>query len=301
MSNKKIAIIDLGTNTFNLLVVEIFNEKINRLFSTKTGVALGMGGINKNQISDDALLRAFDTLKNYKDIALSYQASEIFAFGTSAMRNASNAKDLVQQAKEKLNIQIEIITGAREAELIYKGVTSGYLIKYPTLIMDIGGGSTEFIYANETGIIKAKSFEIGVSRMFQLFECNDPFSENDCLKINAYLNEATGAFFDDIKTSQLIGASGSFETFYKIGYHKDFPDKDYIKLPIEIAIQSLNDIIKSTQAERDLNPLIIPIRKKMAPFAAVKTKWLIEKMKITDIVISPFALKEGVMIEKMNG
>ncbi|MBI3135891.1 MAG: hypothetical protein HYZ14_14530 [Bacteroidetes bacterium] len=297
MITKRIAIIDLGTNTFNLLVADKTASQVNRIFSTKDGVALGLGGINENKIAADALERAMATLRNFCSISRAMKANTIYAFGTSALRNASNAAELVNQAQSELDLSIEIISGSREAELIYKGVASGYDFKNPGLIMDIGGGSTEFILADQKGILKSRSFEIGVSRIYQLFCFSDPMTVTDCRKITDYLEKSTGNFFDDIRCKRLIGASGSFETFYKLAYDKEFPDDEFVTMTIADVQRSLEKIIHSTQKERDANPLIIPIRKKMAPLAAVKTRWIINKLAMNELVISPFALKEGVMTE----
>lgn len=297
MTKKRVAIIDLGTNTFNLLVADKSGPHVTRIFSTKEGVALGLGGINENKIPADARSRAMQALHNFCATSKEMNADVIYAFGTSALRNASNANELVEQAKKKLNLHIEIISGNREAELIYKGVASGYTFRKEGLIMDIGGGSTEFILAGTQGMITARSFEIGVSRIYQLFEFSDPMNAADCQQVIDYLNQATGSFFDTIRCTQLIGASGSFETFYKLAFETEFPDDEFVTMEMPDVIRSLNKIIASTQKERDANPLIIPIRKKMAPLAAIKTKWIIEKLNLTELVISPFALKEGVMSE----
>lgn len=297
MTTKRIAIIDLGTNTFNLLVADKTGPAIKRIYSTKDGVALGLGGINENRISADAMERAMITLRTFCSTSQAMHAESVYAFGTSALRNAKNATDLINRVRAELHLEIEVISGSREAELIYKGVASGYDFKNPGLIMDIGGGSTEFILADQSGVIKAQSFEIGVSRIYQLFQFSDPMSADDCLKVVDYLNQSTGNFFEDIQTRMLIGASGSFETFYKMAHNTDFPDDQFITMAIEDVTRSLEKIIRSTQKERDANPLIISIRKKMAPLAAVKTKWIIDKLGINQLVISPYALKEGVMTE----
>ena len=297
MSTVRVAIIDLGTNTFNLLVAEKSGSKIKRILSTKDGVALGLGGINENSIAKDAIDRAMKTLTNFCAIGKENKVDHYFAFGTSAIRNANNAQEFIERVWQELNLKIEVISGAREAELIYKGVCLGYNFVENALIMDIGGGSTEFIFAGTNGIIKAHSFEIGVSRIYQQYVFSDPLTPDDCKKIIDYLEDETKGFFDDISCKKLIGASGSFETFYKLASLQDFPEDTYLAMSLDEVNKSLTAIIASTQLERDKNPLIIPIRKKMAPIAAVKTKWIIEKLNITELVISPFALKEGVITE----
>jgi exopolyphosphatase/guanosine-5'-triphosphate,3'-diphosphate pyrophosphatase len=95
----------------------------------------------------------------------------------------------------------------------------------------------------------------------------------------------------------LIGASGSFETFYELIYNECFPSKlKAMELSLPHLMQHLNHIIASTQEERDRNEWIVPIRKKMAPIAAVKTKWIINKLGIERTFVSPCALKEGALM-----
>lgn len=299
MGTKRIAIIDLGTNTFNLLVADKDGSNLKRVLSTKDGVALGLGGINENKLSGDAIERAMTTLHKFCSTCRDLETDLIVGFGTSALRNANNASELTTRAKNELDLSIEVISGNREAELIYKGVASGYEFKSADLIMDIGGGSTEFILADQSGIQKAASFEIGVSRIYQLFTFSDPMTEVDSQKIIAYLEKATGNFFDDMTCKRLIGASGSFETFFKLAFETEFPEDVFVTMKAHEVYKSLDKIIRSTQKERDENPHIIPIRKKMAPLAAVKTKWIMDKLGMDELVISPFALKEGV-ISEMN-
>ncbi|NOQ74497.1 MAG: exopolyphosphatase [Crocinitomix sp.] len=294
---KRVAIIDLGTNTFNLLVIDKFANGFKEVFSTKVGVGLGLGGINENRIHADAEKRALETLSAYKQKAIELNVDEIVAFGTSAIRNASNKTDFMQLVKSQLGIDIEVISGEREAELIYKGVTMDLETNAPFIVMDIGGGSTEFIYGTSTELLISGSFEIGASRIYQAFDFADPYTVENCEVIEQYLDKGVGNFFDSIQTDQLIGASGSFETFYELLSDKTYPANEYVALPKAELMAQLERIIYSTKAEREKDDRIIPIRKKMAPIAAVKIRWIIRKLNIQKITISPYSLKEGVIDE----
>jgi exopolyphosphatase/guanosine-5'-triphosphate,3'-diphosphate pyrophosphatase len=293
------AVIDLGTNTFNLLIVDVDNVHFGVMHSEKEGVALGMGGINEQFISTEAMERAFRALTRFRQICDTFRVDTIKAIGTSAIRDAKNASLLIEKVKVELGIQIEIISGPREAELIYKGIAASHQFSEHALIMDIGGGSTEFISADHSGIHDLISLNIGVSRIFQLFNLSDPLSHAEVLHIEAWLTNHAGTFFSNRKECALIGASGSFETFYELMHNKGFPSSDK---SIEIAIDHLHEIldkiILSTQEERNQNEWIIPIRKKMAPIAAVKTRWVLNQLSVDKVYISPYSLKEGVIFEK---
>jgi exopolyphosphatase/guanosine-5'-triphosphate,3'-diphosphate pyrophosphatase len=217
------------------------------------------------------------------------------AFATSAVRDAANGEVFAQEASKQSGIDIEIISGAREAQLIYEGVKIEYPFNQPTLIMDIGGGSTEFIYANQNEVLKSHSFNIGTARIYQMFDFSDPYTPEDVQNVLDFLEENTAGYFDDIRSDVLIGASGSFETFYALLNQKEYPDNQFEDLPAQELLGILNQMIFSSLEERMNNPFIIPIRKKMAPIAAIKIKWVIEKLNIQTLTISPYAMKEGVI------
>ncbi|MEY4572172.1 MAG: hypothetical protein RLZ10_1398 [Bacteroidota bacterium] len=293
--NRK-AVIDLGTNTFNLLIAELIEGKWRRVHSEKDGVALGMGGINQKMITDDAMDRAEKALLHFKEVAHSFGVQEIKAIGTSAIRDAKNQHDFVERIRTNVGIDINVISGDEEADYIYQGVRKTIDFEKPSLIMDIGGGSTEFILANEFGIIQKVSLNIGVSRIFQLFSFSDPVNSNEVKLLEEWLEEQSQGFFDQLEVKRLIGASGSFETFYELIHNETIPSLDAaINLPFSEFYNELDTLIYSTQAERDINPWIVPIRKKMAPFAAIKTKWVIDKLGITETYLSPYSLKEGAL------
>jgi exopolyphosphatase/guanosine-5'-triphosphate,3'-diphosphate pyrophosphatase len=290
------AVIDLGTNTFNLLIARIEEDYFEVLWSGKEGVALGMGGINEKRIAADAFERGLETLNRFKQICEDWKVVQINAIGTSALRDATNSIDFLEKVKEITNIDIEIVSGEAEAELIYRGVSLTYHFQHPAMIMDIGGGSTEFIFADKNGIFDLISLNIGVSRMFQEFQTSDPLTVDDAKNIENWLEAKANGYFDEKQIDIIIGASGTFETFYELIHNTDFPSKtNALELSREELDSCLDNIIRSTQAERDKNDRIIPIRKKMAPIAAVKTRWILNKLGVKQVVISPCSLKEGAL------
>lgn len=292
------AIIDLGTNTFNLLIADVDANGFQLIHAEKDGVALGMGGIHRNIIAEDALKRAFHTLRHFKETIDHHQVNLVKAFGTSAIRDALNANELVDFIQNQLGIPVDVIDGKKEAELIFSGVARTHDLMQSGLIMDIGGGSTEFIAFKENEINDLVSLNIGVSRIFQQFSLSDPLRPKEIVEIEAFLEKESKGFFNNRKETLLIGASGSFETFYEFIEEKPFPElQRAVPLNLDHLRKVLNEMIFSTSQERDNNPWIIPIRKKMAPIAAVKTNWVLSKLPVEEILVSPFSLKEGALFE----
>lgn len=289
------AIIDLGTNTFNLLIGEVVDSRVNIIYGTKLPVLLGMGGINSGKISMEALGRAQGALKVFKEACDSRNVVEIIGYGTSALRDAGNADELIDFANA-LGINVEIISGQREAELIYAGVKLVHEFTEQAVIMDIGGGSTEFIFASRQGVTSMNSLDIGVSRVYQELGKPEDYSP-DQIEYTIRFFEQYNHFFSGKKSDVLIGASGSFESLFEMIFEKEFPMNEGIQeLPIEILKPLLDWSINSTLEERMQHEWIVPIRKRMLPIAAIQLKWILDLLEVKKVLISPYALKEGALV-----
>ena len=218
---KKAAVIDMGTNTFHLLLVELYGKEFTTLYKEKVAVKLGQGGITQNQITAEAEKRALHTLGHFKNLIEGENIDQIFAFATSAVRNASNGPDFVKKVKEELGIQIHVISGEEEAQLIYEGIHfSGALDEKTHLMMDIGGGSVEFIIGNIQEAFWKQSFEIGGQRLLDAFHYHDPILPEEVEKLEQYCSEKLQPLLDAIeryKPSGFVGASGTFDTLIEIG------------------------------------------------------------------------------------
>ena len=291
------AVIDLGTNTFNLIIFKKSNDRYEVLSSLKRPVNLGMGGINENTISSAAMNRASSALKEFAEKCKEFEVEKIKAFGTSAMRGAKNGKAFVEKIKGTLGIDILVIDGQEEASLIYTGVKSVHDFSADSCIMDIGGGSTEFIVEN--GVVTAKeSFDIGVSRIIQKYDLSDPLSARDVATIIEFLELNSNDKFRNKRSDHLVGASGSFETYSHLIEKTELDPWKSSLLPFDTFLEQLDYLIQSSLNERNLNTDIPDYREKMIHVAAVKTKWVIEKLGITQCYTSPASLKEGIILRE---
>ena len=291
-------VIDIGTNTFNLLIAEHSPEELKIIYSTKRGVALGMGGITKGVLTKDAMFRAIEALIEFEIKIKEFEVSDVRLIATAAVREANNSLAFLELVKKEVGRDVLIIDGKQEAKFIFQGVSMCHKFQSESMIMDIGGGSTEFIRANQNGICELISLKIGVSRLYQTFSCSDPFTKSDVEKIESYIENESKGFFLNKTVECLIGSSGTFETFYELIHKKKYPfSSETMELEVQPFMESLNDLIFSTQDERNKNEFIIPIRKKMAPFAAVKTRWVLQQLNVKKVLISPFSLKEGALSE----
>ena len=294
---KKVAIIDIGTNTINLLMVNKYVDSYAIIHSERVGVGLGHGGLSKSIITKSAFKKGLACLNQFSKICYKHNISTIQAFGTSTLRHAKNATKFINSVKLDTNIDIKVLDGEEEAQLIYKGIKLGFDFIEKSVIMDIGGGSTELILADSNGVIEKNSFEIGTSRINQQFNFKDKLSKQDRLNIELYLNDKTGDRLDNFKANQLVGSSGSFKTFYEVVYQKKFPTKLYQTITTKDLKKALEYIIHSTKEERENDKFITPLRERLISISAVKTKWIIDKIGCKRIIISPNSIKEGVIFD----
>ena len=148
----RVAIIDIGTNTINLLIVDTRTDgSYNIICSTKETARLGKGGINDGLITPEAIQRGLGAIENHvKSIAQVGGVERILAIGTSAMRSATNADEFVAAVKSRFGFDVKIISGDAEAQMVFDGVKQVVPLGMSrVLILDIGGGSCEFIIANK--------------------------------------------------------------------------------------------------------------------------------------------------------
>ena len=299
----KIAVIDIGTNTFNLLIASKPKNKLVLNKVTKEFVFLGKGGINKNIIQDDAILRAITTLKKFKVLCLENKVDSIHAIATSAVRNAKNKLSFVKQVFDETNIEVEIINGDAEAKFIYEGARESIdFKKKPILLMDIGGGSTEFIICNNQKIFWKKSFEIGAARLFEKYQKSDQITTSEIEEIEGHITNTLSPLFNiaqDFNMNTLVGSSGSFTSFAKIIANKLGKPDDLIKTSNYIFnIQEYNyiheSILNSTLKQRHNIKGLIKERAPMIVVGTVLVNFLLRKLKIEHFKLARYALKEGI-------
>ncbi|PIB36394.1 hypothetical protein BFP72_13805 [Reichenbachiella sp. 5M10] len=299
----RVGIIDIGTNTFHLLIVD--REQNNQvLHKEKVAVRIGANGISKGYISDDAIDRAIETLSRFRALLIEYGVSETTATATSAVRNAENKHEFVQTIKETTGIEIHVLSGDEEAFLIYQGVKEYIDIQEPALIMDIGGGSIEFILADQDDVLWLRSYEIGGQRIIDQFHKSDPITAGETRLLNHFLGETLQEVFEKVKlfgAKYLIGSSGSFDTFWDIytASHPEAHDTTPI-LSHDKFDEIHHDLIVKNKQERLAIPGMVRMRVDMIVGASIVTQNVMENCHFDQIRISPFALKEGVLYHGLS-
>ncbi len=310
-NHRRLALIDIGTNTFHLLIVEDRpGQPPHVLLRTKVGVRLGEGGISQGEIMPAPYDRALQTLRGFKEEIELHQATEVRATATSAMRVSRNGPDLVRDILETTGIQVEVIGGEREAELIAKGIRQAVpLGQARHLLMDIGGGSVEFIIANEDTIFWKHSFEIGAQRLLDQF-FPDPSGVFSRAQMQAELEfladklaPLTAAVAEFGPLAGLVGSSGSFDTLADLSVGQIRREAD---LPprTELAVADFEryfaQLLTLDHDGRVALPGMFPMRADMLVVASVIVKYVLTTYGLTQITTSASALKEGLLAELLG-
>lgn len=302
-----IAVIDLGTNTFNLLIFEKSTGKI--LYNDKIAVKLGKGGLSNRIIQPDAYQRGLDAMQQHRTTCLTYNATKVFAFATSAIRSSTNGPQFAADVEQLTGIHINIIDGTTEASIIYDGVKNSIpgLSNQKFLVMDIGGGSTEFIIGNTQKMLWKQSYALGGSRLIEIFKPHDPPEADELGAIRQYVRDELEDLFSACSVHHpeiLVGSSGSFVTFADMIAHiqnQNIKPGNGYEFPKNILLELLNTLLINNQEQRLQMPGMEPFRADTIHMSALQLEVVLRSIpSLRKVLLSTFALKEGIMFQILN-
>ena len=303
MIAQKVAVLDLGTNTFNLLLVKITPGAYYIFHNEKIPVKIGKDGINEGIITTEAQERALLALHKYNEIIKREKIDKIYSYATSAFRNAKNGEEFRSLIERETGLDIKIINGDIEADFIYKGVKTAIDIGGDNaLIVDIGGGSVEFIICNRDEIFWKQSIDIGAQRLLDWFHQVDPMPKDEVDRLDNFFDDRLDSLkkqMEIYKPECLIGSSGTFDTLSEMEQHQAnrFIKGDEAELPLSISgfNKLFKKIVTLNKEARLQMPGMMPMRADMIVVAACLVKYVIEKYDITQIRVSAHSLKEGMI------
>ena len=305
----KLAIIDIGTNTFKLMIARVQDGGFLVIDKEKIPVKLGEGGINNNVIAHNPFQRGLKAMKTHKATIDRFEVDKTLAFATSAIRSAENGKDFVKKVKAETGIEIEVISGNREAELIYYGVRQALdLGDEKVLIMDIGGGSTEFIIADRNRMYWKHSFDLGAARLLEVINPSEPISKNEIKKLRAYLKvqmQLLWAACELHPVKTLVGSSGSFDSLAEMIYYRFHTEENpLVKTEYNFNLDHFEAIYKliinSTIEKRFKMKGLAAMRVEMIVVAVIMIKYVMKKIKLNKMRLSTYSLKEGILFDYLE-
>lgn len=287
-----VASIDLGTNTFDLLILNVSANSRSVLHRSKEWVGLGLNFYPENNISEESLHKAMRCIDEFISIANHYKVQILTCAGTSALREAKNANELLDRIENLYNLKVEIISGELEAALVFKGMSS-FLDIPEGIIMDVGGGSTEFTFFKDKLHIGCSSTKLGVTRLLALCPEHNRLS-------NVQINELKMHFLHECKSlitkqKYLIGASGVFETLAQEIIGNQLISSRLVQLPVKQLNDLLNMLICSSRYEREGMHWVPEYRRKYIHLAALQIQWVIKAFQIEAVFVTTSGLGEGLI------
>ncbi len=301
---KRIAAIDLGTNSFHAVIVDIYPDgSFYTIDKLKEMVLLAEKGV-KGGLSDAAMERGLEALKKIKTLCDHQGAERILAFATSAIREAENGGEFIQMVIDKVGIKIRAIPGKLEAELIGLAVQHGIQMPdKPSLIMDIGGGSVEYILADKEAFYHLSSKKIGVARMTAQFIDNDPITNKEISTLTNYFRDQlpdVAQAFAQYRGSILIGSSGTMENIgLMIAYKNDKSPSlsvNELEFTSDEFFKFYENVIGMNAKERSTLKGLDEKRIHLLPAGLVLVHYILKTFGIKEIKISAQALREGIIL-----
>lgn len=310
-----VASIDIGTNTAHLLVVGLPTQRhifapFRILHKEKIATEIGKDGISKGIITQKAQGRLIDALQHFAKVLEYYEIEpeNIFAVATSALRNARNQTEILENIKQQTGICVSIISGEQEAEYIYYGVKTALKIgKNNALVMDIGGGSVEFILCNEEKMLWKQSFEIGAQRLLDRFMSHEIISQKEITDLNAYLEEVLMPLSKELALNPpltLVGCSGTFDTIDDINHIKKHQKLNPNTKESAFNLQDFQvihqEFLEKTHLGRLAIPGMTPMRADMIVVASCLLHFVLMRYNISQVRVSHYALKEGLIGKNLS-
>ncbi|MEX1239072.1 MAG: exopolyphosphatase [Cyclobacteriaceae bacterium] len=299
----RIAIIDMGTNTFHLLIANAGKEGYEIIHRGHEAVKIGEAGINEGFITENACRRAIATMEKFRETIDDKGVITVYAFGTSALRNAKNGRTLAGEINTATGITVRIISGEEEADYIFEGVKAALdLGSDGNLVMDIGAGSVEFILGNRHEVFWKQSFEIGGQRLLEKFQKHDPISADEINQLDAYFESELRPLqkaLQKFKPKTLVGSSGTFDTLSDIFSirHKLPGTNEQPETPLstEGFYEIYEELIRKNRSERMNIAGMIEMRVDMIVVSCCLIRHILEAHRFERIRVSSYSLKEGVL------
>jgi exopolyphosphatase / guanosine-5'-triphosphate,3'-diphosphate pyrophosphatase len=310
MTKPRLAAIDIGTNSFHLIIVEVDTNtgSFNILGREKENVRLGSGSTDMKYLNDEAMARGIDALKRFKGLADSAEAS-VRAIATSAVREARNQREFIVRVNHETGIKIEIASGVEEARYIYLGVLQALpVFNKQTLLIDIGGGSTEFLIGHERNIIYDNSLKLGAIRLTQRFFTD---KETDSKSVKACRRFISGHMSGVTRESRghnfetAVGSSGTITNLANIinikrGGELDTRLNNFTFTKDEL-YETVEEILTAGTLKQRLKiPGLDPARADIITAGALILEQIFKELKIKEMTISEYALREGIIFDTIE-
>ena len=302
----KVGAIDIGTNSMRLLVAEYIDGKLYNREKFVNTTRIGQGVDSEGYISEEAIERNIKALKEFSKIANEKGCEYIYCIGTSALRDSKNGNEFIALAKAEANIDVDIISGEEESNLGFIGVLQGLDDTNNILVLDIGGGSTEFILGDESGIKYAKSENVGALRMTEKFLVTDPICENEFEDMSDFIEETINDTINILKEKnirQIVGIGGTITSVSAINQELETYSMEKIhgsKVDKKELDNILQNLKKMTLNDKKNLKGLQPKRADIITAGVRILNIIMKKLEKQNIIVSEYDNLEGLICQKLK-
>jgi exopolyphosphatase/guanosine-5'-triphosphate,3'-diphosphate pyrophosphatase len=312
----RVAGVDCGTNSIRLLIADVHTEpgstvpRLTDVVREMRVVRLGQGVDATGEFAQEALDRTFEATREYAGLIRHHGAGKVRFVATSATRDARNRQVFIDGIRELLGVEPEVITGDEEAALSFAGASSVLPSRGadPVLVVDLGGGSTEFVLGNADGVIAARSVDVGCVRLTERHLRSDPPTAEQIAAaeadVDAAINEAAQSVPLD-RTTVVVGVAGSVTTI--TAHALDLPEYSPAaihgtELPLETVRQACTGLLEMTRAERAALPYMHPGRVDVIGAGGLVWRRVLERLaevtegRVTTAVTSEHDILDGIAL-----
>jgi exopolyphosphatase/guanosine-5'-triphosphate,3'-diphosphate pyrophosphatase len=297
----KVAVIDTGSNAIRLAIAKDKGNDFEVLFKHREPIRLGADVFNDGKISTPLLNETIVAFKKFKKIADEHKCNVIKAIATSAMRDAKNQKEVLKRIAEESGIMLEVISGDRESELVFKAIRHEIdLKKDNALLIDIGGGSVELVAVHKGDVLKGKSFPLGTVRLLSTMRNNIDAYYDQIKSLQPLLKDAL-SYIRDLKMNFdfCVGIGGNIERMGKVNCliadtenPKQLQLQDLIKMYDVLMPFSLGKRMKMFDLKADQADVIMP--------AIVLCIYFLQTAFCQELRIPGVGIKDGVILEELG-
>jgi exopolyphosphatase / guanosine-5'-triphosphate,3'-diphosphate pyrophosphatase len=311
-TNRKLAAIDIGTNSFHLIIVDVKNDNsIEIIDRDREVVRLGeRNGDFSRKIKQDKIEQAIVTLKRFRAKADLFDAS-IWAVATSAVRESSNQKDFIEKVYTETGIKVEVIDGDEEARLVYLGASGACNIKNKkALVVDIGGGSTEFFVGKKNETLYSASVMVGAVRLSYRFFPGYELTQSRINKCDAWIEKEISRHITEIGNTGFdlcIGTSGTIMSagLMICAMKGEYIEPDKARENLEFSREEFEKIkteilSMKTFSERKKIPGMDKKRADIIPAGIIILSKIFELLQIDKITVSKYSLREGIIFDTLQ-
>jgi exopolyphosphatase/guanosine-5'-triphosphate,3'-diphosphate pyrophosphatase len=300
----RIAAIDVGSNSVHIIVCRIrpdFSfEVVDR---ERDMIRLGAGSLVRHALAPETIGLAMQTLTKFKRLAESHGVDEIITAATSAVREADNGGDFITAARRDVGLHVRVISGTEEARLIH--LAAGYAVgtgQRRAVVLDIGGGSTEITLGTSARMESGRSFKLGVIRLTERFARHDPMSGSDVRRLERHIRRETRAYLSALRKrgfDRIIGTSGTIQALGALAVGAKGNAGELRRLTVRAAaIRRVRErLARMSVKERLAVAGLDPRRADLASVGAVLLDTLLEDLRATEITLSDYALREGLVLD----